>query len=400
MIPVDEKLLLHLHFKLNKSLSSGLYDYSLKKSDVYSFNTGIEDTTYIIMKGATDILRVERQADIEAKRMEKLLFKVKKEENFNYILESPSAINFSEYNTESLNNKLWFPINHYLNSENLNQQLFINKDYYLCENDVLKFGNIKYIVKQISINSIKVQKEIREINFDFCPSIQTYYTSEEQLDKTKNILCKICEKSVCSEENPLIKFCSCNYIHFECVKNNITLYTRHNENVKNYYIDHLKCKSCDYIFPLRFKLGQQKYELIKIDEPEKENCDFIILESIEKKIFFGNMKLIHIIIFNDKKKEINIGRNKNTNDVIICDPSVSREHAKLIYDNNTGKILIKNLSNKFGSLVFLKSAIDVNNEPIQIQTGKILIKAQRIKMKDFNVIKKTQKTKYPLPSKY
>ena len=162
----------------------------------------------------------------------------------------------------------------------------------------------------------------------------------------------------------------------------------------------LKCKSCDYIFPLRFKLGQQKYELIKIDEPEKENCDFIILESIEKKIFFGNMKLIHIIIFNDKKKEINIGRNKNTNDVIICDPSVSREHAKLIYDNNTGKILIKNLSNKFGSLVFLKSAIDVNNEPIQIQTGKILIKAQRIKMKDFNVIKKTQKTKYPLPSKY
>ena len=243
MIPVDEKLLLHLHFKLNKSLSSGLYDYSLKKSDVYSFNTGIEDTTYIIMKGATDILRVERQADIEAKRMEKLLFKVKKEENFNYILESPSAINFSEYNTESLNNKLWFTINHYLNSENLNQQLFINKDYYLCENDVLKFGNIKYIVKQISINSIKVQKEIREINFDFCPSIQTYYTSEEQLDKTKNILCKVCEKSICSEENPLIKFCSCNYIHFECVKNNITLYTRHNENVKNYYIDHLKCKA-------------------------------------------------------------------------------------------------------------------------------------------------------------
>jgi hypothetical protein len=70
------------------------------------------------------------------------------------------------------------------------------------------------------------------------------------------------------------------------------------------------------------------------------------------------------------------------------------------YDKNTGKILIKNLSNKFGSLVFLKSAIDVNNEPIQIQTGKILIKAQIIKMKDFNVIKKTQKTKYPLPSKY
>ena len=37
---------------------------------------------------------------------------------------------------------------------------------------------------------------------------------------------------------------------------------------------------------------------------------------------------------------------------------------------------------------------------MQIQTGKILMKAQRIKMKDFKEIKKNKKTKYPLPSKY
>ena len=114
------------------------------------------------------------------------------------------------------------------------------------------------------------------------------------------------------------------------------------------------------------------------------------------------MKLIHVIKFNDQKNIIKIGRNEKINDVVICDPSISREHAKLIYDKNDGKILIKNLSKKYGSLVFLKNGknIDDDKNPIQIQTGKILITIQRIKMKDFKEIKKLKKTKYPLPTKY
>ena len=403
MILVDDKLVLNLNFKLAKSLSAGLYDFSLKLSDYYEFDTAIEDSTYIILKGTSEILRVDRQSDIESKRMEKLLFRVKRDQDFHYLLENPSAINFSEYNTESLNNKLWYTINYDLNVDNSKKEIFINKDYYLWENDILKFGNIKYIVKQISIKSRKDKKEIREINFDFCPSFQTYYLSEIKEENKKNIVCKICGTSNCSEDNPLIKFCLCNYLHFECIKKEIIIYNRkEKENVKNYYVNNLKCKSCDFIFPLRFKLGETKYELIKIDIPSENDCDFIILESIEKKFFYGNMKLIHVIKFNDQKNIIKIGRNEKINDVVICDPSISREHAKLIYDKNDGKILIKNLSKKYGTLVFLKNgkSIDDDKNPIQIQTGKILITIQRIKMRDFKEIKKLKKTKYPLPTKY
>ena len=39
--------------------------------------------------------------------------------------------------------------------------------------------------------------------------------------------------------------------------------------VKNYYIKNLKCKSCEFNFPIRFKLEQRKYELIDIFEDQK-----------------------------------------------------------------------------------------------------------------------------------
>jgi len=162
MIPVDDKLVLNLNIKLVKSLSSSLYDFGLKMKDYYEFDTAIEESTYIILKGAIEILRVDRQSDIESKRMEKLLFRVKKDKDFNYLLENPSAINFSEYNTESLNNKLWYTINYDSNSDDSKKEIFINNDYYLCENDILKFGNVKYIVKQMSINSSKDQKEFEK----------------------------------------------------------------------------------------------------------------------------------------------------------------------------------------------------------------------------------------------
>ena len=37
---------------------------------------------------------------------------------------------------------------------------------------------------------------------------------------------------------------------------------------------------------------------------------------------------------------------------------------------------------------------------MKIQTGKIIFEAQRMKMKEFDKIKKKKRTKYPLTSKY
>ena len=83
MILVDEKLVLKISFKIPKSLALSLYDFSLKKSDCYEINTVIEESTYIIIRMGKDILRAERQNDIESKSMEKLLFRIKRDSDFN-----------------------------------------------------------------------------------------------------------------------------------------------------------------------------------------------------------------------------------------------------------------------------------------------------------------------------
>ena len=400
MILVDNKLVLYLSFKIPKSSTLELFDFSLKKSDIFELDTAIEENTYLILKMGIDILRVEHQSDIEFKNKEKFLFRVRKDNNFNYLLENPSILNFSEYNTESLNNKLWKTINS--NQSELNDKIFINDDYYLSDNDILKFGNIKYLVKGLSPNLNNDQKEITEFKIDFYPSFKTFYNFESKDQKGNFIICDICNSSDCDEDNPIIKFCSCNYIHYECLKIQIekNTYKKENEKVKNYYINNLKCKTCDFIFPLRFKLPEKIFELIDIEIPSENDINYIILESIEKKVFFGYMKLIHVIKFENDKDIINIGRNKKINDMIICDPSVSRNHAQFIYNKDKGKILLKNLSNKFGSLAFIKNAINIGEKRMQIQTGKILFETQKMKFGDFDKNKKKKKTKYPLPSKY
>ena len=135
MILVDDKLVLFFSFKIPKSTTSELYDLSLGKSEFSQLDTAIEESTYLILKMGTDILRVERQSDIESKNMEKFLFRIKKDNNFNYLLENPSSLNFSEYNTESLNNKLWKTINSIKNDSN--DKMFINEDYFLSKNDII-----------------------------------------------------------------------------------------------------------------------------------------------------------------------------------------------------------------------------------------------------------------------
>lgn len=403
MILVDEKYVLTIFFKIPISSTLGLFDFSLSHSKIHSFITAIEENTYIILQMGSDIFRVERQSEIESKKNEQLLFRIKREENFNYILENPSVLNFSEYNSESLNNKLWLTINS-TNSKYQNNY-FIGDSYIIYENDVLKFGNIKYIVKQISLNKENIKtsekKNAKEINFEFYPNIQTHYFTESKDSKGQKVVCEICKSSICGKENPIVQFCPCNCLHFECLKKKIKLntYFREKNKVKNYYFNKLKCQTCDYIFPIRFRLSEIKYELVDIEIPDK-NTNYMIIESIEKKIYYGYMKLIHIIKFEEEKQIINIGRNKKENEIIIPDPSVSKKHAQFIFEKNEGKILLKNLNKKFGSSVFFKNAINVDNNPIQIQTGKITFLAQKMKFKDFKKKSKKEKSKYPLPSKY
>jgi hypothetical protein len=279
---------------------------------------------------------------------------------------------------------------------------------------MLKFGNVKYIIPEIHINFIENKNEeksseeknvnnniydISGLNKSFTkisiliPEIKTYH---ESLDENSDIKCYLCSKNNCRNDNPIIKFCDCNFVHFKCLKNSIkmTNIITKGGNVKNYYIHMAFCKECQKFYPLRFKLGEKTFELCDIEKPAKE--DYIIFESLENKIYFGYIKLIHVIKFNQNNMSVNIGR-KTSCDVIIRDPSVSKDHAILKFDKVKQRILINDKRSKYGTLVLIKKAIKINSNKIQIQIGKNIIEAQKMKFGEFEKIKDKKKTKYPLP---
>lgn len=103
-----------------------------------------------------------------------------------------------------------------------------------------------------------------------------------------------------------------------------------------------------------------------------------------------NIKSIHIISLTDDP--ITIGRGHES-DVRINDISVSRSHASLKYDALTGKLLLKDLKSKFGTLVLLKRPIEIKEAKIHLQIGRTYIEAFLMGMKEFEKIKKEKKNK-------
>ena len=445
MILVSEKAILFIIFKF-KINSSEIANFSLK--ELKEINTCLEDNTFICFKKDT-FIRVNNQSSIEPKKGEILLFKIRKNKNSNnYILENPIPIKISEDNSNSLNIKLWFILNHE-KSDNDNDMIdIINDDYFLCEKDIVKFGNIKYIIQEINRRVIINVNIIREINnkiinnsktntntnsntensesntesnpdiqesketqdnydinslnensadiFDFLPTPKAYYT--ETITDKDNIICYICNLKKCCKKNPLIKFCGCNFVHFYCLKENIKQKAKiidEGNNVKNYYLRGLNCKKCHTIYPLKFKILNDVYEFYEIEKPT--DSDYMIMESIEHKIYFGQLKLIHVIKLNENTT-IKIGRKEKDNDMVICDPSISRKHAIIKYNKENRKILIKNISKKFGTLVLIKKALKINEKNIQLQIGKVFIEARTMKFGEFQK-KKNKYTKYPLTKK-
>jgi len=407
MILIEEKLGLFLEFKTYQRKGLNLYDYSSK--DIRTINTIIESGTFIVRK-ESDIIRKDRQSDIMQKLGEDLLFRVRCNKNAQFILENPIPMNnipFTEYNVNNLNNKIWYV----LNSNNPNDAIR-NEDYHLCENDIIKMGNIKLIVRKICIkseedDSNKVQLDNNQNNckydiialnkgsgsiFNFLPSQNKFY-----VDENNENVCYICQKCKCNQDNPIIGFCECNYVHFECLKKkfkeNEIIHDR--KNVKNYLFNACNCKKCNFVYPLRFKIDElgKTYQFDDIDEPKEKN--YIILESLEYKTYYNYIKTVHVVLL--EKENLNIGRNM-TNNIIIRDPSVSRIHAELQYDPKFKKITIKNKNKKFGTSILVKKPIIINDNKIQVQTGRTLIEAKIMKIGQFEKIA-NEFTQRPLPKK-
>lgn len=194
-----------------------------------------------------------------------------------------------------------------------------------------------------------------------------------------------CKEYECNEDNPLMCLCLCNkYFHFKCLNKRIKLIMKYKEKtkIKNYYITReFFCKICNLNYPLKFKIEENKiiYELVNIDIPKRSN--YMILESINNKHCFDTIKFIFIIELN--KNKIGIGRMKK-NDIIIFDPSISTNHAEMIY--NKGKIFLINKSKTFGTLISIRKPIKINDNIIELQLGNTVIEAKHINLGEFKIL--------------
>ena len=84
------------------------------------------------------------------------------------------------------------------------------------------------------------------------------------------------------------------------------------------------------------------------------------------------------------KKLILEDRRYDTNDIIDTDISVSRKHAVMKYNKETGGLFLENLSEKFGTLVLIKGNIKMNDKKIHFQVGKSYIVANLVNELDEN----------------
>jgi pSer/pThr/pTyr-binding forkhead associated (FHA) protein len=93
----------------------------------------------------------------------------------------------------------------------------------------------------------------------------------------------------------------------------------------------------------------------------------------------NNIKSIHVITLDEQNKII-MGRGHES-DVRINDISVSRAHANITFLN--GKIKIRDLKSKFGTLVLIKKDLPILEKKIQLQIGRTYLEASSKNYKEY-----------------
>jgi hypothetical protein len=411
----NEKFVLSLCTKTWIRDSHGLFDY--ESNQTKNLNAVLAESIYIARR-KHEIKTLNQMGDL--KDEEELLFNVRHEDKDEYILENkvPVRIQPTEKNINDLSNKIWYVLkNDPIKSNNSNQTITnTNDDYYLCKNDVIKLGRVKYSLNEINIpsrqNNIDVaaptndptKYDIDELNmntepvFDFIFEAKDSSEYEDIPDDER--ICKICySEENDKENNPLVHLCNCNgglrFSHFLCIKKwmETKLVIKENEKktVKSYNIKSFNCEICKTPYPFKFKLKgiEKPFELIDLEKPL--NSDYIVLESLNQMKENCNIKSIHVIQLTGE--ELTVGRGHES-DVRINDISVSRSHAKLKYNLNDGTLLLRDLKSKFGTLILIKKPLKIKEKKIHLQIGRTYIEAWLMSMADFEKLRREKKQKH------
>lgn len=384
--------------------ANGLYDY-FDKNGIITVQTYIDCTTYLSRNKKNDLLTNENHKDAVSDDKE-LIFSISKNLDGSFTLKNLIPKNTEilddkiKEKIDNLNNKIWYIVKDYESSENSKNQ----QDYFLCKNDIIKLGKIKYLIKLIpepknenKENTCDAPQPIniinnKKYNLDNSKEAEIFdmiheFPKDKYIDVNKKIEqndllkweeCDLCKKYKNDDErdegdernNYLIQFCKCDKkYHHSCLKNYLNEMKLNQEGSEtNLIYPIFGCEHCNTIYPVDFKLENIKENFSFYKIPEKGN--YMILESLDYYQDDKLSKIIHIVKLN--KKIITIGREKD-NDIREKDISISRHHAILRYDDFSQKISIENCSKKFGTLVLIRREIEVLEKPISLQVGRSYI---------------------------
>ena len=274
----------NLNYVLNLSTKTwirdylGLYDYESKQTK--NINAALAESTFISRK-KHEIKALNSEGDLQDG--EEILFYVRKDDSEEYYLDNPVPNNIAptDQNINDVSNKIWYVLNIDPNSNDKSKQTITNtnSDYYLCQNDVIKLGRVKYSINEINIpsknNNIEISNKappassgynINELNngtlpvFDFIfkASDASEYSEIPEEDK----VCIICQSDENEKEtNPLVNLCNCSggmrFSHFYCIKKWLKTKLTQEENekktVKSYNIKSFNCEICKTPYPFKFE---------------------------------------------------------------------------------------------------------------------------------------------------
>ena len=408
---------IYLNCKTRIGDSKGLFDYD--SNEVNSINFFFEKEAYIGESKYKNIIIFDKGVDslkTKGKYLFKIFIKIKDNKflqaSIKYVYKPP------EKGEIYWDNYLWRVIN---SSDIQKLEEIKNEDYILGENDILKIGSYKYLISKIHIKDKTIEK--KEKFYDFSPPLK----------KVKK--CEFCGKI-------MVSLCDCEeYFHVEEIKEWVRKRLRKKVKNKtiNYYFEIAQCEKkkeennekenigCNFYYPLNFKydpddlddstnLDSEEVETIKIEERKKEekkyievnffdfeipnDKDYMILESFPQKEAAQNsnkiVKTVHIVELTGGP--IKIGR-KERNDIILEDNKVSSEHAIIEYHRSSGNLIIKNLSQHFGTLALIytkEQKIILDQKPVFFQANKSLIEANVMSLSDYLKYKKNLNSDYPL----
>ena len=245
----------------------------------------------------------------------------------------------------NLNYALWKSIPEYPKNISINEE---NKDIYLYnlkENDIIRLGKIKLILREFHIaNNNKKEKNNNERPFTM------------KLKKFEGKICSICDKSNTETDNPIIQFCLCEkYKHFKCQKEKIKELIFFDGNNDDYisYSYKTQCFDCKNFILSSF--------IIEDNKEKDNNIQSILLG--RKSNRYKNKRFDNYIFI------------KNTD----C---LSHEHAIIEYNKEEKTLVLRNISETLNTLVLQKQISLEPNKNILLEVGNVQINSYLISNDD------------------